>query len=306
MLEGGGVMKKSPSNKARAVRQSRSTTGPRTASATAAVKFLWSLPTDKVHITAIHPDRRRPANIKGRTYAKTAAGRAKAQRWIEEAQKAGWGIYFNDNNLSVDLGSRRNKAAELEVRHVVMLHVDADLPKDTKAEDFASVKADLLARIRSHRLAPSIIINSGNGYGVFWILRDPIATNADRDTIADLKARNKQLAIDIGGGADHCENLDRVMRVPGLINFPNAAKRKRGCVKAPTEVVEFHPERVYDLDQFPPAPVEVPASRASTSMNSTAKAGGVDEIPSDPASVDMSRLEADSKVLHFIVRHRML
>ena len=179
-----------------------------------------------------------------------------------------------------------------------MMHVDADLPTDTEPQDFAATKARLLAKIRTHRLPPSYIINSGNGYGVFWLLKTPIPTDGDAGKIADLKARNKQLAIDIGGGADHCENLDRVMRVPGLINFPNAAKRKRGCVKAPTELVDFHPERVYDIDQFPPAPTEAPKSKAS--KKSTARPGNVDEIPSDPASVDMSRLEANSKVLRFI------
>ena len=110
-------------------------------------------------------------------------------------------------------------------------------------------------------MPPSIIINSGNGYGVFWLLKTRIATDRDPTKIADLKARNKQLAIGIGGGADHCENLDRVMRVPGLVNFPNAAKRKRGRVMVPTELVEFHPERVYDVDQFPPAPAEAPKSK---------------------------------------------
>ena len=270
---------------------------PRT-SATAAIEFLWSLPTEKIHVTAIHPDLSRPKNIKGRTYQKDAAGRVEAQRWLEVGQKAGWGIYFNDNDLSVDLGPRHNKAAEVEVSRVLMMHVDADLPKDTEPQDFAATKARLLAKIRTHRLPPSYIINSGNGYGVFWLLKTPIPTDGDAGKIAHLKARNKQLAIDIGGGADHCENLDRVMRVPGLINFPNAAKRKRGCVKVPTELVDFHPERVYDIDQFPPAPTEAPKSKAS--KKSMAKPGNVDEIPSDPASVDMSRLEADSKVLRFI------
>ena len=266
--------------------------------ATAAVDFLWSLPTEKVHVTAIHPDLQRPKNIKGRTYSRTAADRAAAQHWIEVGQRAGWGIYFNDNDLSVDLGPRHNKAAEIAVSHVRMMHVDADLPKDTKPEDFAVAKAALLAKIRAHRLPPSCIINSGNGYGVFWTLNERVATDADLVKIADLKARNKQLAVDIGGGADHCENLDRVMRVPGLINFPNEAKRKRGCVKVRTELVEFHPERVYDIDQFPPAPPEAPTSKAS--KKSKAKPGAVDEAPSDPATVDMSRLETDSKVLRFI------
>jgi hypothetical protein len=266
--------------------------------ATAAVDFLWSLPTDKIHVTAIHPDLPRPKNIKGRTYPRTAAGRTDAQHWIEVGQEAGWGIYFNDNDLSADLGPRHNKAAEIEVSHVLMMHVDADLPKDTKPEDFAAAKALLLAKIRAHRLPPSRIINSGNGYGVFWTLKERVATDADPVKISDLKARNKQLAIDIGGGADHCENLDRVMRIPSLINFPNEAKRKRGCVKVQTDLVEFHPERVYDVDQFPPAPAEVPASKAS--KKSKAKPAAVDEAPSDAATVDMSRLEADSKVLRFI------
>ena len=179
-----------------------------------------------------------------------------------------------------------------------MMHVDADLPKDTSPADFSAAKAALLARLRAHRLPPSIIINSGNGYGVFWLLKIRIATDRDPIKIADLKARNKQLAIGIGGGADHCENLDRVMRVPGLVNFPNAAKRKRGRVMVPTELVEFHPERVYDVDQFPPAPAEAPKSKVP--KKSKANPGTIDEVPSDSATVDMSRLEADSEVLRFI------
>ena len=264
-------------------------------SATAAVKFLWSLPTEKVHVTAIHPDLRRPKNIKARTFPKTIAGRKEALQWVKDAQKAGWGIYFNGNDLSVDLGAGRNKASETEVSHVRMMHVDADLPKGTSPADFSVAKAALLADLRAHRLPPSLIINSGNGYGVFWLLKTPIPTDREPTKIADLKARNKQLAIGIGGGADHCENLDRVMRVPGLINFPNAAKRKRGRVTVPTELVEFHPERVYAIDQFPPVPVE--AQKSKSLKASKAKADG---IPSDPTTVDLSRLEANSKVLCYI------
>jgi len=42
------------------------------------------------------------------------------------------------------------------------------------------------------------------------------------------RAINKALAAQFGG--DNCHNLDRVMRLPGTINIPNEAKRKRGCV----------------------------------------------------------------------------
>ena len=143
-LEGGAIMSRQAATKVAAARRSRASAyakrSPGT-SATAAVKFLWSLPTEKVHVTAIHPDRQRPKNIKGRSYPRTAAGRAEAQRWIELAQKDGWGIYFNGNDLSADLGAGRNKASESEVSHVRMLHVDADLPKDTSSCGFFSRKS---------------------------------------------------------------------------------------------------------------------------------------------------------------------
>ena len=73
-LEGGGVMSKSSANKVRTARRSRASADAKRSpgtSATAAVKFLWSLPTEKVHVTAIHPDRQRPKNIKARTFPKS-------------------------------------------------------------------------------------------------------------------------------------------------------------------------------------------------------------------------------------------
>ena len=137
-------MSKSSANKARTARRSRASADAKRSpgtSATAAVKFLWSLPTKKVHVTAIHPDRQRPKNIKARTFSKSINERAQAQRWIELAQKDGWGIYFNGNDLSADLGAGRNKASESEVSHVRMMHVDADLPKDTSSCGFFSRKS---------------------------------------------------------------------------------------------------------------------------------------------------------------------
>ena len=83
-------MSKSSANKARTARRSRASADAKRSpgtSATAAVKFLWSLPTKKVHVTAIHPDRQRPKNIKARTFSKSINERAQAQRWIELGAK---------------------------------------------------------------------------------------------------------------------------------------------------------------------------------------------------------------------------
>ena len=47
---------------------------------------------------------------------------------------------------------------------------------------------------------------------------------------------NRQLAADLGG--DNCHNIDRIMRLPGTINVPNAKKRKAGRVPTLAYVVE--------------------------------------------------------------------
>ena len=42
-------------------------------------------------------------------------------------------------------------------------------------------------------------------------------------------------------GADHCHNIDRVMRVPGTLNYPNAKKRAAGRTVSLAKVI-------YDAD----------------------------------------------------------
>jgi hypothetical protein len=52
-------------------------------------------------------------------------------------------------------------------------------------------------------------------------------------------------------GADHCHNVDRVLRIPYTINWPNEKKRKLGRKPVLAKVLEYHPERVYDISAFP-------------------------------------------------------
>jgi hypothetical protein len=54
----------------------------------------------------------------------------------------------------------------------------------------------------------------------FWRLAGPVA---DWHPVEKL---NADIARQLGG--DACHNVDRLMRVPGFVNFPSASKRKRG------------------------------------------------------------------------------
>src|ERR1700687_193844 len=214
-----------------------------------AVAFAVSLPTDQAHLCAIHPAGNRP--VVGQSFPKTEAGQAAALRWLEKADRKGYGIYFNANEVK-PLGKGHAKAKEAEVSTVHFLHVAADPPAGTAPDDVETARAELLAKIKAAPLVPSLIINSGNGFGLFWELAEPVIVTAEN--LEDIKARNVALADQLGG--DDCENLDRLMRLPFTVNRPNAKKIKAGRVPVLADIVtDLRDVVVYALEEFAPAVV---------------------------------------------------
>lgn len=117
-----------------------------------------------------------------------------------------------------------------------------------------------------------------------WRLREPVAIDGDLAAAEDAKRWNLQLEVLFG--ADSCHNVDRILRLPGTVNRPDAKKRAKGRVEALAEVVEWHPERVYDVAQFAKAPVPRAARGAKRPSVDTAVAGrfggDVGRIPTAP------------------------
>jgi hypothetical protein len=200
-----------------------------------AIDFLASLPGSIADLTAIHPTN---GKIKGRSFnvKGNAADRVACETWITDGTTKGFGIYFNVNSLSPRTSwNDPRKAARENVTALNAFHVDADIPKDTAPAEFKTAKSELLRSIRGMNKPPTIIIDSGNGYGLFWVLRKPVkvtAANLDQLTGINIALRNA-----VPGGADKCQNIDRVMRLPFTTNFPNATKIERGCVVVPTDLI---------------------------------------------------------------------
>jgi hypothetical protein len=248
-----------------------------------AVAFAVSLPTDQAHLCAIHPAGNRP--VVGRSFPKTEAGQAAALRWLIEADRKGYGVYFNANEVE-PLGKGHAKAKEAEVSTVRFLHVDADLPAGTGPDDVETARAELLAKIKAAPLVPSLIINSGNGFGLFWELAEPVILTAEN--LEDIKARNVALADQLGG--DDCENLDRVMRLPFTVNRPNAKKIKSGRVPILADIVtDLRGLVVYALEEFVPAAVSNEMS--TTPTKSSGAAYETIGSPDIPETVDLSKLD---------------
>jgi Family of unknown function (DUF5906) len=242
----------------------------------AAAKFLGGLPTRRIHVCAIHPEGNfAPHWIKGHSFRQDEAGIGGVEKFMEKYGGLGYGLYFYDNDLSVTLSKTKDaeghvivKAAEAEVARVNMLHADLDPPKGTLQADMPAVKAEMIARAQAYRPGPTIIIDSGNGLGLFWSLDKPIkVTDENRE---QLRGYNAKLALDFG--ADSCWNLDRVMRVPHTLNVPNKAKLKLGRVPVMSSVIlDMGCLDDRDINDFTSIPV--PSGKAKATADDTASAG---------------------------------
>lgn len=79
---------------------------------------------------------------------------------------------------------------------------------------------------------PSAVVNSGNGLWGFWKLAEKVSA----DAWGGVEAQNKALAAKFHGDTV-ATNLDRLARLPGTINIPNEAKRKRGKVEVASRIL---------------------------------------------------------------------
>jgi hypothetical protein len=92
-------------------------------------------------------------------------------------------------------------------------------------------------------------VRSGGGAHGYWRLAEPVPLeDADEAEIDEAEGYNRWIAEQLD--ADDCHNIDRIMRLPGTVNWPNEVKRARGRVPSIATLVLFDESRTYDLSQF--------------------------------------------------------
>lgn len=171
-------------------------------------------------------------------------------------------LYFHVNPPIREL----NKKAEREdIKEVAWLHVDIDprAGEDIHEEQKRSLSL-LTDKLPKGVPAPTLVVFSGGGYQGFWKLEQPIPVNGDLALAEDAKRYNQQLEVLFG--ADNCHNIDRIMRLPGSVNIPDARKAKKGRTAALAELITFDEEKVYPLSNFTPATaVQMPEDKGFSS-----------------------------------------
>lgn len=256
-----------------------------------AVAFLRMLrPDGPWAVTAIWPER----EAKKPTPTKTYSDAAVCAKAIDRANATGWNVYYS---LNPTRGPITKKAKKTDIARVEYLHVDIDVPAAPKgstpeqcAEHVAREKANILRRLVDDRPegvpSPTFIIDTGGGFQALWRLAVPIELAPD-DATACEDAERYTRWLEAKFSADHCHNVERVLRVPGTTNHPDKKKRAKGRVESMALLVMHDPSAVYEVDAFGKAPPK------SVSSDIDEEAPSTDAVPEQLPTEELRRVARD-------------
>jgi hypothetical protein len=179
-------------------------------------------PAPFITLSAIHPDGDKPTPSRHVPLGNMNALERAVEK-LMEANERGWGAYVGVATRQRGLG-RWSRGGKRDLGMLPALFVDIDDPEDA------------LLRLGWFDLPASMILHSGRGYHAFWLLETPTTDFATADQAIH------GLAQHLGG--DEVLSIAQSMRLVGTINT------KPGRENALCTFVGYHPNRLYDLNEF--------------------------------------------------------
>ena len=156
---------------------------------------------------------------------------------VVEANEAGYGVFIGVNPRSTQSGSAES------IKEARALYTDMD-GKDFDIDDVQRGKELALDKLRTSLptfLQPSIIVDSGFGVHLYWLLDEPIPLD-DIHFAGRYKETLRAIAAHLSGDMA-ATDVARVLRLPGTDN----CKSDR---RMPVLLVECHPERNVSVSDF--------------------------------------------------------
>jgi hypothetical protein len=185
------------------------------------IQFMrfWIDVTEVPHITliAIAPDF---PIIVARTFA--PADFEAAVPWIAEQQAAERNVYFQPNETAPRCNHKPGKAdmVAAQCRFADIDPVDEQFPLADERSRLVRL-ADYLSQ--DPKIAPTAIIDSGNGIQALWAVTREILSP---EAVLRVEAETRAIEAALGAGGTH--NIDRLLRLPGTVNYPNSKKKSLG------------------------------------------------------------------------------
>jgi Protein of unknown function (DUF3987) len=229
-----------------------------------AIDFLrWLDPEGRHNLCAIHPETRA---IEGRSFG---PGRWQEMEAFIEKHR-GWNVYFSANEPVT--GAPNKKLSATEISHLRVAFIDCDPPKQQENEGQYDEARQIAEGNATRAFAgASALIDSGGGFQVMWRLREKLPASADGPAS---EAQNRGLAM-LFEADKSVTDVPRILRLPGTVNWPDEAKRKRGR-KARQSSVQYRYEVDNDADKAtlqqlaqiaPPVAAPQKAAGASKAVN---------------------------------------
>ena len=157
-------------------------------------------------------------------------------------------LYFSVAEV-IEVEDKKADTANVAAVHWLHVDIDADGREDL-IDELDRIKKLTTTGLPEGVPKPTCIVYSGGGRQVFWRLDQPIPVQGNPEAAEMAAAYNRQLELLFGG--DSCHNVDRIMRLPGTQNIPNARKVAKGRVQVEAKVVSFT-KKDYALSDFSPA-----------------------------------------------------
>jgi len=151
---------------------------------------------------------------------------------LKKLNRKKYNIYFATCTRKEKSGKKKS------VKKIPGLWCDVDAKHfSNKEEAFEHIRCT----IANNNIKPTFIIDSGNGYHLYFLFKKPEILESS-DDIPRLEGYVKGVSELFGG--DYTHDISRVMRLPGFYNMKDPQNPK-AC-----EVIRYRPKRRYSLRDF--------------------------------------------------------
>lgn len=167
-----------------------------------------------------------------------------------------YNLYYSLGVPQDDHRGDKFKLSKQKLAFSQWLHCDIDPDKDKPYADERERIANLIASLNDHSVIPkpTAVVFSGGGFQCLWELSEPVVFHSAAD-YAVIEERNNWLASQLGGDRGTF-NCDRILRLPGTINWPDEKKKASGRSACLAELIYFDDDAYYALDDFQCLPIE--------------------------------------------------
>ena len=218
-----------------------------------------------------------------------------------------WKFYRTNTYFGV-CPRERKRGKDKDIKYISTLWVDIDVGKigHKRASEYAT-KSIALEEINRIRPVPSIVVDSGHGFHVYWLL--------DKVYSLDSQENRHRMRLILDGliratSADNAGDFPRILRMPNTANL----KAMSDCAKC--EIIRINEDCRYSIDDFREYEAEaVKESQRERKADFQGHEGPSVDIGILPSNIEAmieygdisskypSRSERDQAVVFSLVRH---